>query len=144
MREAVQVHMLSDVPVGAFLSGGIDSSLVSAMMGESARGPIPAFTIGSKDPTFNEVPFAKAVAERYGMKSHARVVEPDLVRLAPAMIRALDEPADPFGVGLYLVSELASEHVKVVLTGDGGDETYAGYDRYLGQKLVSSMRPFLR
>lgn len=143
LNRAVQLHMLSDVPVGAFLSGGIDSSTVAAMMSRTTDAVIPSFTIGVQEASFNEVPFAQSVAERYSMDSHVRMVNPSLIQLAPAMIHALDEPADPFGVGVYLVSELAAEHVKVVLTGDGGDETYAGYDRYAGQRLVDyySMLP---
>ena len=80
--------------------------------------------------------FARMVAERYGLESHERVVQADLINLVPTMIRHMDEPSDPFGVGVYLVSQFASEDVKVVLSGDGGDENFAGYDRYAGQRLV--------
>jgi asparagine synthase (glutamine-hydrolysing) len=97
---------------------------------------IPSFTIGVKDASFDESGYARSVADKYNMDGHFQIVSADLIELAPHMIRAMDEPADPFGAGVYLVSELARRHVKVVLTGDGGDESYAGYDRYSGQRLV--------
>jgi asparagine synthase (glutamine-hydrolysing) len=137
MRDAVDKHLLSDVPVGAFLSGGIDSGTVSAMM--ATLNPdlqIPSFTIGVKDASFDESGYARSVADKFGMDGHFQIVDANLIELAPRMIHAMDEPADPFGAGVYLVSELARKHVKVVLTGDGGDESYAGYDRFSGQRLV--------
>jgi asparagine synthase (glutamine-hydrolysing) len=132
----VRSHLLSDVRVGAFLSGGIDSSLVSAMIARATDGPVPAFSIGVAEQGFNELPWARMVAARYGMEHHEEVVKADLIHLIPSMVHHLDEPADPFGVGVYLVSRLAARHVKVVLGGDGGDESFAGYDRYAGQRLV--------
>ncbi len=138
LLQTVKMHMLSDVPVGAFLSGGIDSSLVAAMMAKSSGAGFPTFSIGVKEQGFNELPFARMVSERYGLEAHERVVEADLIHLMPSMIYHLDEPSDPFGVGIYLVSEVASEQVKVVLTGDGGDENFAGYDRFAGQRLVDA------
>jgi asparagine synthase (glutamine-hydrolysing) len=136
LQETVRLHLLSDVRVGAFLSGGIDSGTVAAMMAEASDSPVPAFTIGVREQQFNELPYARMVARRYGMEAHERVVQADLVRLMPAMIHHLDEPADPFGVGVYLAAQMASEKVKVVLCGDGGDENFAGYDRFAGQRLV--------
>lgn len=137
MRDAVDKHLLSDVPVGAFLSGGIDSGTVSAMMASlNPDARIPSFTIGVKDASFDESGYARSVAEKFNMDGHIQIVDADLIKLTPHMIRAMDEPADPFGAGVYLVSELARKHVKVVLTGDGGDESYSGYDRYSGQRLV--------
>ena len=137
MLEAVDSHLLSDVPVGAFLSGGIDSGTVSAMMATlNAESAIPTFTIGVKDASFDESGYARSVAEKFGMDGHFQTANADLVELAPKMIWAMDEPADPFGAGVFMVSELARQHVKVVLTGDGGDESYAGYDRFSGQRLV--------
>ena len=134
----VEMHLLSDVRVGAFLSGGIDSSLVSALMAKvtSAAEPVPVFSIGVKEHGFNELPYARMVAQRYGLEAHERVVEADLIHLIPAMVHHMDEPADPFGAGVYLVSRLARESVKVVLTGDGGDESFAGYDRFVGQRVL--------
>lgn len=137
LKETVNMHMLSDVRVGAFLSGGIDSSTVAAMMAESSmEEPIPTFSIGVKEQGFNELPYARMVVDKYGMEAHERIVQADLIHLIPSMIYHLDEPSDPFGVGVYLVSQVASEQVKVVLGGDGGDENFAGYDRFAGQRLV--------
>ena len=136
LRQSVAMHLLSDVPVGTFLSGGIDSSLVSALASQASGARVPAFSIGVKDERFNELPFARKVAQHCGLEGHERIVDPDLVQILPRMIRHLDEPSDPFGFGVYLVSQLAAEKVKVVLGGDGGDENFAGYDRFAGQHLV--------
>ena len=134
--ETVRMHLLSDVRVGAFLSGGIDSSLISAMMAKASDEPIPAFSIGVQEQGFDELPYARQVVARYGMEAHERVVQADLIRLIPAMVHHMDEPADPFGAGVYLVSGVARDVVKVALTGDGGDESFAGYDRFAGQRLL--------
>jgi len=136
LRETVRLHTLSDVRVGAFLSGGIDSSTVAAMMATQQSEPVPSFTIGVQEQQFNELPYARKVSAKYGMEAHERTVKADLVQLMPQMIHHMDEPADPFGVGVYLASALARETVKVVLSGDGGDENFAGYDRFVGQRLV--------
>ena len=136
LREAVELHLLSDVPVGAFLSGGIDSTTVAALMATATAKPVPAFSIGVADKTFDELPLARLVAAKHSLDLHERIVAPDVVHLIPAMVHHMDEPSDPFGIGVYLVSQLASERVKVVLGGDGGDEIFAGYDRYIGQRLV--------
>ena len=136
LRETVESHMLSDVRVGAFLSGGIDSGTVSAMMATLQDQPVPVFSIGVKEQSFNELPYARMVAERYGMEAHEEVVESDMIHKIPAMIHHMDEPSDPFGVGVYLVAQLARRTVKVALSGDGGDESFAGYDRFAGQRLA--------
>jgi asparagine synthase (glutamine-hydrolysing) len=136
LRETVRCHLLSDVRVGAFLSGGIDSSTVAAMMASLAPEPVPVFSIGVKEQAFDELPYARMVVNRYGMEGHEHVATADLIHLIPKMISHMDEPSDPFGVGVYLVSRLARQTVKVVLTGDGGDENFAGYDRYAGQRLA--------
>jgi asparagine synthase (glutamine-hydrolysing) len=136
LRETVEMHLLSDVRVGSFLSGGIDSSLIAALMATVGKETVPTFSIGVKEQGFNELPYARSVAARYGMEAHEKVVEADLFRLIPRMVYHMDEPADPFGAGVYLVSGVASEAVKVVLTGDGGDESFAGYDRFVGQRLL--------
>ena len=136
LLETVKDHMLSDVRVGAFLSGGIDSSTVSAMMATLTGEPIPTFSIGVKEQGFNELPYARMVVDRYGLEPHEKVVKADLIHLIPSMIYHMDEPSDPFAVGVYLVSQVASESVKVVLGGDGGDENFAGYDRFVGNRLV--------
>jgi asparagine synthase (glutamine-hydrolysing) len=136
LRETVEMHLLSDVRVGSFLSGGIDSSLIAALMATVSRETVPTFSIGVKEQGFNELPYARRVAARYGMEAHEEVVEAALFRLIPPMVYHMDEPADPFGAGVYLVSGVARRAVKVVLTGDGGDESFAGYDRFAGQRLL--------
>ena len=136
LADAVEAHLLSDVQVGAFLSGGIDSTTIAAHMANKTDALLPAFSIGVTDKNFDELPLARLMAEKHGMQLHERVVTPDLIHLMPTMIHHMDEPSDPFGIGVYLVSQLASEHVKVVLGGDGGDEIFGGYDRYVGQRLV--------
>jgi len=136
LLETVTMHMQSDVRVGAFLSGGIDSSMIAAIMAQVSGETIPTFSIGVKEQQFNELPYARMVNEKYAMEAHEKVVQADLINLIPSMIYHLDEPSDPFGVGVYLVSQVASEVVKVVLCGDGGDENFAGYDRFAGQNLV--------
>jgi asparagine synthase (glutamine-hydrolysing) len=136
LLETVKSHMLSDVRVGAFLSGGIDSGTVSAMMASVQDQPVPVFSIGVKEQSFNELPYARMVAQRYGMEAHEEIVASDMIHKIPTMIHHMDEPSDPFGVGVYLVAQLARRTVKVALSGDGGDESFAGYDRFAGQRLA--------
>ncbi|HWM92296.1 MAG TPA: asparagine synthase (glutamine-hydrolyzing) [Thermoanaerobaculia bacterium] len=140
IREAIESHLISDVPVGAFLSGGMDSSLVVAMMAEIARergeGTFKTFAIGVEAQDFNELPFAKQVAEHCGTDHYEEVVWPDMVSLLPKMVYHLDEPSDPIAACMYHSAALAARHVKVVLTGDGGDEIFAGYDRYFGFRWI--------
>ena len=136
LLETVKGHLLSDVRVGACLSGGIDSGTVASMMAVLGEKNLPHFSIGTKEKEFDELPYARMVSEKYGMEAHEKVIEPDLIHAIPSMIYHMDEPADPFGFGVYLVAEEAAKHVKVVLGGDGGDENFAGYDRYAGQRLV--------
>ena len=136
LQETVSMHLLSDVRVGAFISGGIDSTLIAALAASASGEPLPVFSLGVDETGFNEVPQARLVAERYGMEMHDLTVRPNLIELIPEMIAHMDEPADPYGAGIYQVSKLASQSVKVALSGDGGDESFAGYDRYLGQRLV--------
>ena len=138
LSETIEMHLLSDVRVGAFLSGGIDSSLVSAVMAakNQAEQPVPVFSIGVEEHSFNELPYARMVSSRHGLEAHEQNVQADLIHLIPTMVHHMDEPADPYGAGVYLVSRLARESVKVVLTGDGGDENFAGYDRFVGQRLL--------
>jgi len=141
IREAVESHLLSDVPVGAYLSGGMDSSLIVALMAEIVAErrdePVPTFAVGVEDQDFNELPYARTVAEHCGTDHHEELVWPDMVELLPAMIRSLDEPSDPIAACMDQAAALASRHVKVVLTGDGGDEIFAGYDRYFGFRWVN-------
>lgn len=136
LLDTVKLHLLSDVPLGTFLSGGIDSSTVTAMVASVTKQPFPTFSIGVKENNFNELPYAQIVVDKYKLDGHQKVVHANLIDLIPKMIYHMDEPSDPFGVGVYLVSQLASEKVKVVLGGDGGDENFAGYDRYAGNRIV--------
>jgi len=136
LGETVEAHLLSDVRVGSFLSGGIDSTTIACMMAKRSESPIPTFSIGVEEHGFNELPAAKLVAEKYQMEQYEKVVRADLIKLLPRMLYHMDEPADPYGVGMYLVSQLARDTVKVVLSGDGADESFAGYDRYAGQRVV--------
>jgi len=136
LTDTVRMHLLSDVRVGSFLSGGIDSTTIASIMAEQTPDPVPTFSIGVQEQGFNELPAARVVAAKYGMEGHESVVNADLVGLLPRMVYHMDEPADPYGIGVYLVSQLAREHVKVVLSGDGADESFAGYDRYAGQRVV--------
>jgi asparagine synthase (glutamine-hydrolysing) len=149
LRRAVESHLLSDVPVGAYLSGGMDSSVIVALMSQQADRPVPTFAIGV-DQTDDELPFARTVAEWCGTEHHEEVVRPDLVRLLPRMVHHLDEPSDPIAACMYHSAALASRHVKVVLGGDGGDEMFAGFDRYFGfawasryARMPSSLRAVL-
>jgi asparagine synthase (glutamine-hydrolysing) len=136
LDESVRLSLLSDVPVGAFLSGGIDSSTIASMMAQHSITPVPSFSIGVREQEYDELRYARVVGERYGMDQHERIVSPDIIHLLPEMIKHMDEPSDPYALGVYLASQLASESVKVVLSGDGGDENFAGYDRYAGQRYA--------
>jgi asparagine synthase (glutamine-hydrolysing) len=135
LRAAVKSHLLSDVPVGVFLSGGVDSSGLVALMSEVAGQRIQTFSIGFEEKTFNELDLAREVARRYGTDHHELVVRPDAVNVLPKMVRHFGEPfADSSAVPVYYVSELARRSVKVVLSGEGGDEVFAGYETYLAGK----------
>ncbi len=135
LLETIEMHLLSDVPVGTFLSGGIASSLITAMTAKITGKKFSTFSIGVND-QINELPWAEKIARQYDLDWVTETVEADLVGTLPEMIFHMDEPADPFGVGVYLVSRVAAKHNKVVLSGDGGDENFAGYDRFAGQKLA--------
>jgi asparagine synthase (glutamine-hydrolysing) len=128
--------LISDVPVGAFLSGGIDSSTVTSMMSLASPERIQTFSIGVQEGDFNELPFARLVADKYNTAHFEKIADNRLVSLLPKLIWHMDEIVDPFGFGVFLVAELAKSQVKVVLGGDGGDELFAGYDRYVGNRLV--------
>ena len=133
LDEALRLHLVSDVPVGAFLSGGLDSSLLVAMLARRVGVKnLPTFTVGLAYERFDEAPHAQAVARLYGTEHHERTLRPSLVALLPELIYHLDEPSDPLSLCAYHVAELASEQVKVVIGGDGGDELFGGYDRYYG------------
>lgn len=138
LEEAVRMQMVSDVPIGAFLSGGIDSSAVVAFMARHAQGqPIRTYAIGfdggEAEKLYNELPYARRVAERFRTEHHEIVVRPDVVGLLPGLLWHMDEPlADTAFLTTWLVSEFARRDVKVILSGVGGDELFGGYRRYLG------------
>jgi asparagine synthase (glutamine-hydrolysing) len=131
LTESVSLRMVSDVPVGAFLSGGIDSSAVVATMSRLTPEPVRTFSIGFQDEAYDERPYARLVAEHFGTRHYEQVLEPDALSVLEDLTWYLDEPfGDASAIPTYFVSKLAAEHVKVVLSGDGGDELFAGYDRY--------------
>lgn len=140
LSSTVKSHLLSDVTVGSFISGGIDSTTIATMMARQSQSRVPTFSIGVQEASFDELPIARQVAEANDLEFHGQRVHADIAQLMPQMVHHLGEPADAYGVGVYLVSKLASQHVKVVLCGDGGDESFGGYDRYRGQKLVDLVR----
>ena len=130
--EAVKMRLVADVPVGAFLSGGIDSTSVVASMALQSPRPIQTFSIGFEEPGFDELPLAAALAKKYGTEHHQMIVRPDSVDLVSKLVRHFDEPfGDSSAIPTYLVSEFAARSVKVALTGDGGDELFAGYESFL-------------
>ena len=139
LRDAVRSHLISDVPLGAFLSGGIDSSLVVGLMAEVSDRPVRTFSIGFDEPQFDELEHARKVAERFKTEHHEFVVRPDALSILDRLIEHFDEPfADSSAIPTWYVCEMARRHVTVVLSGDGGDELFGGYDRYLPHPRVSA------
>ncbi len=135
LRDSVRAHLVSDVPVGVLLSGGVDSSALAALAAEHGR--VSTFSIGFAEKAFSEVELARTIARRYGTDHHELVVEPDAAELLPTIAAAFDEPfADSSALPTYLVSQLAAQHVKVALSGEGGDELFGGYETYVADKLA--------
>lgn len=132
LSDAVESHLMSDVPVGAFLSGGMDSSMVVALMADALGAPFKTFAIGVEEQSFNELPYARIVAERFQTDHVEECVKSDLIRMLPRIVWHMDEPSDPIAACMFHSARLAARHVKVVMGGDGGDELFAGFDRYLG------------
>jgi asparagine synthase (glutamine-hydrolysing) len=136
IQEAVRIRMVSDVPLGAFLSGGIDSSSIVAYMSQMSSQPVQTFSIGFEDDTYNELPDAQIAADHFGAHHRTQILSPDITGLAEKLVYHLDEPMADFSIfPTFLVSQLASRSVKVVLSGDGGDELFAGYDTYIAESL---------
>jgi len=137
LAEAVRLRLVSDVPLGAFLSGGIDYSAVVAYMANALDSPVRTFSVGFAEDAFDERPFARMVAERYGTAHTELVVEAPVVDILPRLVWHYDEPfGDASAVPSYAIAALTRQHVTVVLNGDGGDENFAGYDRYIMNRLL--------
>jgi asparagine synthase (glutamine-hydrolysing) len=131
LAEAVRIRLISDVPLGAMLSGGVDSSTVVALMARASSQPVKTFSIGFRHDDFNEAHYARMVAERFGTDHHELIVEPNVLETVEQLTSSLEEPfGDSSMLPTYYVSCLARKHVTVALSGDGGDEIFAGYDRY--------------
>lgn len=136
IRDAVKIRMIADVPLGAFLSGGIDSSTIVSFMSELASQPVKTFSIGFGNRTYNELPFARQVAEMYGTNHYEEFLEADIADMAMRLVSHFDEPFGDFSIfPTYLVSEVARRFVTVTLSGDGGDEIFGGYDTYVAQNM---------
>ncbi len=155
VREAVRIRLVSDVPYGAFLSGGIDSSLVTGYMAEILEQPVKTFSIGFKESDFSELDYAKQVAEINHTEHHTEIVEAESLSLLPLLTRHYGQPfADSSAIPTYYVSRMARKNVKMVLSGDGGDENFAGYNSYetvlremnrsWGDRVLSFKQRFLR
>ncbi len=141
LTEAVRLRLVADVPVGALLSGGVDSSTVVALMARLSPGRVKTFSIGFEDPAYDELAHARRVAERYGTDHIELVVKPEAAVVLPTLVRHYGEPyADSSAIPTYYVSELARQYVTVALNGDGGDEMFAGYDRYRAMWLAEGLR----
>ena len=140
LAEAVRLHLTSDVPVGAFLSGGLDSTLIAAHAAKVLGPELRTFSMGIPYRDLNELPAAAAVARRYGTRHFAEEVTPEVGADLPRLISALDEPADPLSICLLHLSRMTAREVKVVLGGDGGDELFGGYDRYAANRWLDAYR----
>jgi len=142
LRDSVRAHLIADVPVGVLLSGGVDSSVLTALAAQESGERVRTFSIGFKEKSFDELDLARKVAHRYDTDHHELVVEPDATELFPKLIEAFDEPlADSSALPTFLVAELASQHVKVVLSGEGGDELFGGYETYAADLLAPRLAP---
>jgi asparagine synthase (glutamine-hydrolysing) len=144
VAETVRAYLIADVPVGAFLSGGVDSSVIVASCAGQTNGPLQTFSIGFQEESFCELPYARQVAEQFGTRHVEEIVTPDAVSLVDRLTHHYDEPfADSSAIPTFLVSSLAARSVKVVLSGDGGDEAFGGYSRYAHDLKEAAVRRWL-
>jgi asparagine synthase (glutamine-hydrolysing) len=138
LEESVRLRLISDVPLGAFLSGGMDSSLIVGIMAKLGGQPVKTFSIGFEEQDFDELAYARMVSNHFGTDHHEFVVKPNAIEILPKLVWHYNEPfGDSSAIPTYYVSKMTRDHVKVVLTGDAGDENFAGYPRYLRSKYVS-------
>jgi len=145
LKDAIKVRLISDVPLGAFLSGGVDSSVVVGLMSQMMSQPVKTFSIGFETGDYSELPYARQIAEHFGTDHHEFFVRPELISVLPQLVWAFDEPfADASMLPTYYVSKLAREHVTVALTGDGGDEIFGGYMHYERELMTSRISLFMR
>jgi asparagine synthase (glutamine-hydrolysing) len=136
LRDSVRAHLVSDVPVGVLLSGGVDSSVLCALAAQESSEPVQTFSIGFQERSFDELDLARSVAERYRTDHHELIVKPDAAELFPEIAAAFDEPlGDSSALPTFLVCRLASSHVKVAMSGEGGDELFGGYETYVADLL---------
>lgn len=141
LAESVKLRMISDVPIGAFLSSGLDSGMIVALMAQMSQESVNSFSIGDKTQGFNELPHAAVIAKKFNTCHRELVVHPEAIKILPDLIYHLDGPyADVPALPMYYVAKMARENVKVVLTGDGGDESFGGYDRYIANQLLIHYR----
>jgi asparagine synthase (glutamine-hydrolysing) len=141
LRDAVKVRLMSEVPLGAFLSGGIDSSAVVALMSQESSEPVKTFSIGFDEQDFSEIHHARRIAEHVGADHHEFIVRPDALEVLPTLVEHYGEPyADSSAVPTYYVAKETRKHVTVALNGDGGDESFAGYERYIAMGLTEKYR----
>jgi asparagine synthase (glutamine-hydrolysing) len=141
VSDAVQVRLMSDVPLGAHLSGGVDSSIVVGVMSQLLDIPVRTFAVGFREDAFSELSHARTVAQHFGTEHHELMVTPDALDVLPRLVEHFDEPfADPAAIPLWYLSEFTRQHVTVALNGDGGDEAFAGYQRYFADPVADAYR----